>query len=63
MPKTNISYWKAKLKRNIDKQKEDIRKLRKSGWKVLIIWECQIKYKVLLMKKIAGVLKYEKKNI
>ena len=42
MPKTNIEYWEKKLKRNVEKQAEDIRVLRNEGWKVYIIWECAI---------------------
>lgn len=56
MPKANIKYWKNKLKRNIEKQKEDIKKLKLDGWKVYIIWECQTKDKENLTKKIQKIL-------
>lgn len=42
-PKSNIEYWLPKLERNIVKQKEDVYKLHKEGWKTLIIWECEIR--------------------
>lgn len=56
MPKANIKYWKNKLERNVDKQKEDIRKLKSDGWKVYIIWECQTKNEENLTKKIQKIL-------
>ncbi len=56
MPKANIQYWKNKLKRNIEKQKEDIKTLKKDGWKVNIIWECETKNENNLIKKFQKIL-------
>ena len=33
------NYWKKKIKRNIDRDKRTNKELRKSGWKVVRIWE------------------------
>jgi len=41
LPKSNRGYWKPKLARNVERDAEHIVKLRKSGWKVLVVWECQ----------------------
>ena len=43
MPKSNKTYWVPKINRNIVKQKETISTLRRLGWKVFIIWECELK--------------------
>lgn len=43
MPGTNRSYWASKLKRNVDHFSEVRIKLRKLGWKVVVVWECQTK--------------------
>lgn len=40
-PTTNISFWNAKLEKNERRDKSNILKLRKLGWRVLVIWECQ----------------------
>lgn len=56
MPKTNINYWKRKLQRNIEKQKKDITALKKMGWRVSIIWECQTKDKERLANKLQKIL-------
>ena len=57
LPKTNIEYWKPKLKRNITKQKKDIKLLKRRGWKVFIIWECEIKKEKILNKKFQKFLR------
>lgn len=56
MPKTNMQYWKPKLKRNIEKQMADIKKLKRGGWKVLIVWECETKNEKRLIKKFRKLL-------
>ena len=43
LPKTNIDFWKRKLEGNIQRDKLNQSKLKDMGWKVIIIWECQIK--------------------
>jgi len=43
IPKSRISYWKPKLSRNQERDKENLRNLAKLGWKVLVIWECEVR--------------------
>lgn len=40
-PQTNISYWERKVERNRTRDVEVRRRLRRRGWRVLTIWECQ----------------------
>ncbi len=40
-PKSNLYYWRAKLKRNQHRDTAITEKLRAMKWKVLIIWECE----------------------
>lgn len=58
-PKSNMSYWKEKLDRNKlrDAKNQDI--LRKNGWKVLVIWECELKKdrKELTLNQLCHTLK------
>ncbi|MBZ0201872.1 MAG: very short patch repair endonuclease [Ignavibacteria bacterium] len=42
-PKSNKKYWVPKIKRNVNRAKEVNRTLRKQGWKVIRIWEHQIR--------------------
>lgn len=43
IPKTHRSFWKRKFEKNKLRDKQKISNLRQDGWKVLTIWECQIK--------------------
>lgn len=42
IPKTRTVYWKEKLLRNKQRDMKNMRMLRKQGWKVLRLWECEI---------------------
>ena len=42
MPKSRLDFWKPKLEENRRRDEKNRRRLRAFGWKVLIIWECQI---------------------
>ena len=42
-PSTNVEYWKPKILRNVQRDKENEAKLQSSGWKVIIVWECELK--------------------
>jgi len=43
IPSSRRDYWIAKIQRNATRDKQTRRKLRESGWQVLVLWECQIK--------------------
>ena len=45
-PTTNEEYWREKINRNIERDQVNIQALKSQGWKVLIIWECELKKKV-----------------
>ena len=43
-PKNNSEFWKNKITDNIKRDKKNYKKLEESGWRVLIIWECEIRH-------------------
>lgn len=43
MPKSNVDFWQKKLYRNRERDEINKNKLENRGWKVLIVWECQLK--------------------
>lgn len=55
VPKSNLEYWKDKLKFNVKKQKDDIKGLRELGWKVFIIWECETKKSESLYNQVKEI--------
>ena len=42
-PLTNQGYWKSKILRNIERDKSNIEKLKLLGWRVITVWECELK--------------------
>lgn len=42
-PSSNTEYWEPKIKRNAERDRLNQEKLRADGWKVIVIWECEIK--------------------
>lgn len=56
LPKSNKEYWRPKLERNMQKQKRDIKQLRKDGWNVSVLWECELKNKKLANDKVTQIL-------
>lgn len=44
-PATRAKFWASKLDGNRERDKRQVRELKKFGWTVLVIWECQIKKK------------------
>lgn len=43
LPKANSEFWQRKILDNARRDKRNIRQLREAGWKVLVVWECEIK--------------------
>jgi DNA mismatch endonuclease (patch repair protein) len=43
LPRSNIEFWREKFKKNKARDKRKERELKKLGWQVLVIWECQLK--------------------
>ncbi len=42
-PKNNEEFWKEKITKNVERDARNEALLRKSGWKVIVVWECQLK--------------------
>jgi DNA mismatch endonuclease, patch repair protein len=40
IPKSRVAYWKPTLQRNVERDRLNISKLRRDGWKVMLVWEC-----------------------
>jgi DNA mismatch endonuclease (patch repair protein) len=43
MPKTREDFWKRKFETNVKRDTRNRRDLKKMGWDVLVVWECQTK--------------------
>ena len=42
-PKTNTRFWQAKFAENVRRDKTSYRLLKKAGWRVVVLWQCQVR--------------------
>lgn len=56
LPATRRDFWAAKLTRNVARDAENRRELRRAGWRVLVIWECQTNERDAVAKKLKRFL-------
>lgn len=43
MPKSHREYWVPKINRNVERDKRNLAQLEHDGWRVMIVWECELK--------------------
>ena len=42
-PKNNADFWKKKINDNADRDLRQQQELQNLGWKVIVVWECELK--------------------
>jgi DNA mismatch endonuclease (patch repair protein) len=47
IPTTNREFWVKKIQRNMERDQENYRILQENGWHCIVVWECQLKPKLL----------------
>jgi DNA mismatch endonuclease (patch repair protein) len=57
-PKSNQSFWINKFSANIDRDKRVAKQLKKLGWSIITIWQCQTKDIQKLRQKLATLLSF-----
>lgn len=45
-PKNNANFWKEKIERNIERDTHNYQLLAERGWKIIVVWECELKKNV-----------------
>lgn len=45
LPNTNTEVWKVKIQANVSRDKKNYDKLKKGGWKISIVWQCELNSK------------------
>jgi len=56
IPVTRAEYWEVKRARNSARDRLATRALKRLGWRVLVVWECETKKTDLLVSKLAEFL-------
>lgn len=52
MPATRTAFWTNKLRRNAERDGEQIRALEDGGWRVLVVWQCETKEAEKLTRRL-----------
>ncbi len=58
VPKTNTDFWMNKIDTNRIRDQKKISELEAMGWKVIVIWECELKKDIveITLNKLVGLL-------
>jgi DNA mismatch endonuclease, patch repair protein len=43
LPKTRVAFWRQKIETNCERDARHVRWLRRNGWRVLTIWQCELR--------------------
>jgi DNA mismatch endonuclease (patch repair protein) len=54
-PTSNKNYWDQKLLENVKRDRRKIAELKKLGWQVILVWECEAKVNEKLNKKLEKI--------
>jgi len=60
VPKTRLEYWVPKLAKTRDRDARSVSVLRKCGWRVIIVWECQTASTMALRRRFHHLLEAQK---
>jgi DNA mismatch endonuclease, patch repair protein len=56
LPKTRSEFWSRKLSGNVERDRQNVRDLKRLGWRVLIVWECELDDELTLQKRLSRSL-------
>lgn len=65
-PESNADFWNKKINSNIIRDSKNNKTLEDSGWKVITIWECELKksvFKVTMEKLVNDILSNKKQEV
>jgi DNA mismatch endonuclease, patch repair protein len=63
LPKTRSDFWTKKLTQNRERDRKNEKILNNLGWKVIIVWECEIKNPAMLINRLRKVLNYQQVTV
>ena len=56
-PKTRVDFWQTKFDRNVARDKKTVRSLKRLGWQVSTIWQCELKDAARVARRLNEFLK------
>ena len=59
VPQSNQGYWVLKIRRNIERDLNNIEAIQSLGWDALVLWECELRDLAYLRIRILSFLQSE----
>ena len=56
LPKSRQEFWLTKLNENVKRDERNQKQLLELGWDVLVIWECELKDKEVVVERVISFL-------
>ena len=57
-PKSRVEFWQEKFRRNVERDGEVRAALRNMGWKVIVVWECELRDMETLAQRLNKELEH-----
>jgi DNA mismatch endonuclease (patch repair protein) len=57
LPKSRPEFWGPKIERNIRRDAETARALKRDGWRVVVVWQCETKNRERLKSRLSGLFR------
>jgi DNA mismatch endonuclease, patch repair protein len=55
-PKSRTEFWDAKFQKNVLRDSRVRRELRSSGWRALVVWECEMRDQIKVARRVRSFL-------
>ncbi|MBG0739731.1 DNA mismatch endonuclease Vsr [Paeniglutamicibacter antarcticus] len=55
-PQSNVEFWADKRRRTVERDARQLGTLRATGWRVLVLWECELKDTSVLESRLVAFL-------
>lgn len=59
LPKSREDFWRAKINRNRERDRDNLRLLENAGWRILVVWQCELKELEVLKKRLYEFIEKE----
>ena len=56
LPKTRRDYWRDKFEGNVQRDKRNAQRLAEDGWRVFVVWECEVEKDDALIERLTEFL-------
>ena len=57
-PASNVEFWQRKIEGNRERDQRVHRQLRKDGWRILTVWQCETRDETRLTRRLHRFLDY-----